>query len=220
MQGLPYVLYNVGMSLDGKIALETYTPSFSSPQDWQEVHQLRASVDAIMVGIRTVLRDDPALTVRHVPPPLVPPAKVVVDSQARMPLGAKVLQGSAKCFVATTSSASLANIQKLQRASAQVIVCGESWVDLPRLLKILHSDWNIHKILLEGGGTLAYSMLCHRLVHEIRVAISPVIVGSRGGIALAEGKIVPSLEQAIQLQLIEHYPLGDVFILRYKVKYS
>src|SRR5436853_1422778 len=169
----PYVILNAAMSLDGKIATYTGDSRMSSPADLGRVHRLRASVDGIMVGMRTLLRDDPKLTVklargrkRH---------RIIVDSTAQTPLTSYVVRTAREIptIVAVTSRAPKNRIEILERRGVKVFVSGNGpLVSVQILLQTLRK-LGIRKILLEGGGALNWSRLGSGLVDEISVAVTP-----------------------------------------------
>ena len=122
----PYVILNCAMTLDGKIATKTGSSEISGKMDSLRVHELRKEVDAIMVGINTVLADDPKLTVHKIQASQEDnPLRVVVDSKARTPLFSRVLNSDAPTIIAVSEIADSEKIKKLGE-KAEVIVCGKS----------------------------------------------------------------------------------------------
>src|SRR6266852_4150415 len=163
----PYVILNAAMSLDGKIATYTGDSRMSSPADLRRVHRLRASVDGIMVGMRTLLRDNPQLTVKFAKDRR--PNRIIVDSKAQTPLTSYVVRTARETptIVAVTSRAPKNRIEILERRGVKVFVCGEGrLVSVKILLQILRK-LEVRKILLEGGGALNWSMLSSGLVDEV-----------------------------------------------------
>ncbi len=211
----PYVILNAGMTLDGKIATKSRDTKISCYEDLIRVHILRSKVDAVMVGINTVLNDDPRLTVHKIKSKKQP-IRIVVDSRARTPLHSRILNNEAKTIIATTKLADKSKIKKLEEKGAEVIICGEKKVDLIKLMEILY-DKGIRKLLLEGGGTLNWSMLKHRLIDEVIVAIAPVIVGGKDAVTLVDGEGFDLVEEGIKLKLRRYYILGEDLILEYEV---
>ncbi len=208
----PKVIINAAMSVDGKIALVGGKRiRISDEKDFRRVHELRNSVDAILVGINTILKDDPKLTVKekYVKNPRNP-VRVVLDSKLRIPEGAKVLNNMAKTIVATTEAAPQRNI------NAEIIRCGEKQVDLKCLLAEL---WRrgIRSVMVEGGGTVIHSFLKEGLVDELDVFVGSIIIGG-GAPTLAEGVGAEDEDGVIKLKLIECKPLGDGVLLRYGVE--
>ncbi len=213
----PYVVLNAAMSLDGKIATFTGDSRMSSPADMRRVHRLRASVDAIMVGLRTLLRDDPKLTVRFVKAPK--PCRIIVDSNALSPPSSHVVRTAREIptIIAVTSRAPKKRVEALKEKGVTVIVCGRGpLVSLKLLLNRLRR-LGIRRILLEGGGTLNWSMLSNQLVDEISVAITPRILGGSTATTLIEGKGNALVRDAIQLKLLGSARYGPDLVVRYKV---
>ncbi len=211
----PYVIMNAGMTLDGKLATVAGDTRISGKEDLERVHRIRAEVDAVMVGIGTVLHDDPRLTVHRVESSRQP-ARVVADSLARTPPGARVLSDEAPTIIGVSEAAPEHRVQRLKEAGAEVVVCGERRVELPCFMERLYG-MGIRKLLLEGGGELNFSMLREGLVDEVRVAIAPVIVGGRSSVTLADGEGFESIDSGVQLRLLRYYPLGKDLVLEYEV---
>lgn len=213
----PYVILNSAMSLDGKIATFTGDSRLSSPEDLRRVHRLRASVDGIMIGVGTLLADDPNLTVKHAKGPN--PTRIIVDSNARTPLNANVVRTARQTptVVAVTSRAQLLRVRGLRRAGVRVLSCGNrSKVSLPILMKNLRA-MRINRILLEGGGTMNWSMLNQRLVDEVSVAISPRILGGADATTLVDGEGVSRVREGVELRLLSRKKYGKDLVLRYEV---
>lgn len=205
------------MSLDGKIATLRGNSKLSSSEDLRRVHRLRASVDAIMVGLGTLLGDDPKLTVKLAR--VANPMRVIVDSKARTPLNAYVVKTASQTptIIGVTSRASTRKVRALQKAGVTVVTCGSaSRVSLPLLLRRLW-DRGVRRMLLEGGGTLNWSMLSEGLVDEVSVAISPRILGGAGSVTLADGVGVERVEDALRLRLVSTKAYGSDIVLRYWV---
>jgi 2,5-diamino-6-(ribosylamino)-4(3H)-pyrimidinone 5'-phosphate reductase len=202
------------MTLDGKIASKSRDSKISCPQDIKRVHMLRSEVDGIMVGINTALIDDPKLTAHKIEGGRNP-TRIVVDSKARIPLSANVFKGDAKTIIAVSRSAPGEKLREIGK-KGEVIVCGKRKVDLRCLMRELYHR-GIRKLLLEGGGTLNWSMLKAGLVDEVRVAIAPRIVGGSDAVTLVEGEGYELVEQGVKLRLKRCYPLGEDYVLEYEV---
>ncbi len=213
----PYVVLNSAMSLDGKIATSGGESRLSSSMDLERVHRLRASVDGVMVGMGTLIADDPKLTVKLVRGRN--PQRIIVDSNARTPLDAYVIRTASQTptIIAVTSKAPKRRTKRLEKAGAVVLTCGTGpQVSLSLLLRRLRA-MGIEKILLEGGGTLNWNMLSQGLVDEVFVAISPRILGGAGAVTLAEGGGVARIKDAVRLRLMSARKYGSDLVLRYKV---
>lgn len=211
----PYVILNSAMTLDGKISTREGDSQISCEEDLDRAHKLRSDVDAVMVGIGTVLADNPALTVRRVEGEN--PIRVIVDSEARTPSEARVLNSSAPTIVAVAEKAEESERERLRSQDVQVIVAGEEKVDLSSLLENL-SDQNLNKILLEGGSTLNWSMLSEGLVDEVRIAVNPCIVGGEDAKTLAGGLGVGKTSDGIKLKLVKSEEVGKNLLLVYEVE--
>lgn len=212
----PYTILNAAMTLDGKIATRTGSSEISGPEDLLRVHQLRKEVDAIMVGVNTVLVDDPRLTVHKIPAKdRDQPLRIVVDSKARTPANARIFNRDAPSLIAVSQRAKQDKIQSIP-GNVTIIECGEEQVDLDILMQEL-SERGIKTLLLEGGATLNYSMLIRGLVDEVRICIAPMIVGGADAKSLVEGEGISQMDKAIKLDLRKTYHCGKDLILEYKV---
>jgi 2,5-diamino-6-(ribosylamino)-4(3H)-pyrimidinone 5'-phosphate reductase len=213
----PYVILNAAMSLDGKIATYTGDSRMSSPADFRRVHRLRASVDGIMVGTRTLLRDNPKLTARFAKEHK--PHRIIVDSNALTPVTSYVVR-TAKAIptvVAVTSRAPKNRIKILKQRGVKVLVCGTGPLVSVKILLQTLRKLGIRKILLEGGGALNWSMLNNRLVDEVSVAITPRILGGQKAVSLVEGRGSPLVRDGINLRLLNTTKYGPDLVVRYKV---
>jgi 2,5-diamino-6-(ribosylamino)-4(3H)-pyrimidinone 5'-phosphate reductase len=213
----PLVILNAAMSLDGKIATFTGDSRMSSPADIRRVHRLRASVDAIMVGLRTLLRDDPKLTVKFFKSHN--PSRIIVDSNALSPHNSYVVRTAREIptIIAVTSRAPKKRIEALKKKGVTVIVCGRGPLVSLRVLMRRLRRIGIRRLLLEGGGTLNWNMLSNRLVDEISVAVTPRVLGGSEATSLVEGKGTALVRNGMQLKLLSHERYGPDLVVRYKV---
>ena len=211
----PYVILNAAMTLDGKIATVSGDSRISCEADLDRVHKLRASVDAVMVGVGTVLADNPSLTVRRARGKS--PTRIVIDSFAKTPPDAKVLDNLAPTVIASTKSAPTRMLQKLRAEGAKILIAGEKEVNLHRLLKKLRSA-GVRKLLLEGGSTLNWGMLKKGLVDEVQVAVAPRIVGGAAAKTLVGGAGFGEVRRGVGLKLKKVRKVGKCLLLTYRVK--
>jgi 2,5-diamino-6-(ribosylamino)-4(3H)-pyrimidinone 5'-phosphate reductase len=213
------VSINAAMTIDGKIATNLGDSAISSKQDLRRLHRLRSSVDAIVIGISTVIVDNPRLTVRLVKRCGTTPVRIIVDSTGRIPLDSKILKSASKIntIVAVTSKTSDRRIDKIKSAGAMVIVAGARTVDLKELFCIL-KKMGFNKILVEGGGELNWSILQLGIVNELMVTVAPRIVGGRTATTLVEGDGYTRISESIKTELIKisRQNNGEV-ILYYKL---
>jgi 2,5-diamino-6-(ribosylamino)-4(3H)-pyrimidinone 5'-phosphate reductase len=223
------VIINVAMTTDGKIdTIERRGAMISSAEDWVRVDRLRAESDAVMVGGRTLIDEDPRLTVKS--PELRKerlsrgqpenPIKVGVISQADLELeGRFINEGSAHVLLFTSERTSSNQIKKLKESEVEVFVAGEKRVDLVLMLLKL-KERGIQRVLVEGGGTLNSALIQAGLVDEINVFIAPLIFGGASAPTLADG-VGLNAGDAIQLQTkaVDHLEDGAV-IIHYQVMNS
>ncbi len=213
----PFVILNAAMSLDGKIATSTGDSKLSSPEDLKRVHMLRRSVDGIMVGKRTLQVDDPKLTVKLVRGRN--PQRIIVDSLAQTPLSTRVVRTARQTptLIAVTTRAPKQRVIALEKAGVTVLKSGNGrLVSLTQLLPKLRG-MGIRRILVEGGGTLNWSMLSEGLVDEVSVAVSPRILGSKNAVSLVQGPGVRTTAEGFRLRLVSARRYGADLVLRYKV---
>ncbi|MBA3043718.1 2,5-diamino-6-(ribosylamino)-4(3H)-pyrimidinone 5'-phosphate reductase [archaeon] len=207
-----HVIINCAMSADGKIALPSGVQTkISNEEDMKRVHLLRNECDAILVGINTIISDDPKITVKgkYVKNPRKP-MRIVLDSKLRIPDNANVLDGSAPTIIATTENSS----RKIK--NAEIIECGKDRVDLKKLLRILEEK-GVKKLLVEGGSTIIWSFLNERISDELMVFVGPVVIGGEKSPTPAGGVGVKSFEGIIPLKLIDVKRIGDGVLLHYEV---
>lgn len=211
----PFCLFKGAMSLDGKIATFTGDSRWiSSEASRKEVHQLRHDFAAIMVGIGTVLKDNPTLDARRNRKISKDPLKVVVDSMARISLDANVLKNNPQLLVmAVTQQADPQKITDLRRMGVQVVVCPEkeNQVDLEYLMLALGS-MDVDSVLLEGGGTLAFSAVRDHLVDKILFFIAPKFLGGKKSPTILEGDGVKRVSEAIPVQSLEIKKRKEEFV--------
>ena len=178
---------------------------------------MRASVDGIMVGRRTLLRDDPKLTVKLARERK--PHRIIVDSNAQTPLTSFVVRTANEIptIVAVTSRAPKNRIENLEERGVKLLVCGRGQLVSVKILLQTLRKLGIRKILLEGGGALNWSMLSSGLVDELSVAIIPRILGGEKAVSLVEGKGSPLVRDGVKLQLLNTAKYGPDLVVRYKV---
>jgi diaminohydroxyphosphoribosylaminopyrimidine deaminase / 5-amino-6-(5-phosphoribosylamino)uracil reductase len=216
----PFVLLKVAASLDGKIATVTGESRWITNECSRLlVHQLRDQVDAVMVGINTVLRDDPLLTTRLPGGGGRDPIRIVVDSRLRIPYEAKVLTASptACTIIATTASAPDEKRRQLEALGAKVLVIdGDgSGVPLAPLMDQLGA-MQVTSILLEGGGELHGAALRAGIVDKVLYFIAPKLLGGRTAPPAIGGEGFARLVEAVTLERTQVKRLdGDLLIEGY-----
>jgi 2,5-diamino-6-(ribosylamino)-4(3H)-pyrimidinone 5'-phosphate reductase len=214
-----YVIINSAMTVDGKIATISGNSTVSSMDDLRRVHSIRSSVDGIVVGISTVLMDNPRLTARLAKISRKEPARVIIDSTARIPLDSRILKTAdrIKTIIAVTTRANSSRIKKIQNTGALVITAGTEYVNL-RMVFALLKKMGFKKILVEGGGEINWSILKLGIANELIVTIAPRIVGGRSAITIVEGEGYSKMNEGIRLKLkrIVKQDSGEI-VLYYKI---
>ncbi|MHB8602886.1 MAG: 2,5-diamino-6-(ribosylamino)-4(3H)-pyrimidinone 5'-phosphate reductase [Nitrosotalea sp.] len=197
----PYVILSAAISIDGKIATRTRKSNLSSRKDLIRVHNLRKSVDAIIVGKNTIHVDDPLLTVRYVKGNN--PIRVILDSKGSLSTKSNVIKTAKNIpTILVVSENAPRNVKKFTAKGVQVVRCGKKKIDIKKLLKIL-GDKGIKKIVLEGGGTTNWYFFKEKLVDEIIVTITPYILGGSTAISLVEGVGFEKISNSFKLKKIE-----------------
>jgi diaminohydroxyphosphoribosylaminopyrimidine deaminase / 5-amino-6-(5-phosphoribosylamino)uracil reductase len=219
--GCPYVTLKAGMTLDGRIATESGLSRWiTGTASRRDVHRLRSEVDAVLVGIGTVLADDPALTARR-PPRLVrlaakQPLRVVLDSRLRIPTSATILsqQKQAPTLLATTEAAPRAKQRVLARKGIEVLrfPSAKGRVQLRPLLKRLGRQGATHA-LLEGGSELNAAFLQAGLVNEVRLYVAPALLGGARSIGVIGGPSPRRPAQAVPLRHVDVRRLGADLVI-------
>lgn len=203
---------NAATSADGKIALPGRKPlALSGREDLARVHRLRESTDAILVGVGTVLADDPSLLAKaeHLGRASArQPLRVVLDSRGRTPPDARVLDDRARTLVVTAEDAPARDW-----GSVDVARCGKAQVDLHLALAAIRAR-GARSVLVEGGATVIGAFLAARLVHEMTVYVAPVVVGG-GAPSLVEGGFAPGAPP-LALELVAVERLGEGALLSWR----
>lgn len=219
---LPYVIMKTAMTLDGKIASKTGDSRWvSNEKSRVRVHQLRNELSGIMVGVDTVIADDPILTTRLENEEGRNPVRIVVDSSARIPLESKIVNTAdqAKTIVVVTEKADSIKIAGIQELGNDVLMVKSrnGRVDLPDLMLKL-GEAGIDGILLEGGATLNFSALEAGIVDEVMSFIAPKIIGGVNSKSPVGGEGIDKMKDAIELEDIKYEQLGQDLMLRGKIK--
>lgn len=215
--GRPYVTLKAGMTLDGKLATATGESRWiTGERSRREVHQLRGDVDAVLIGLRTVLADDPSLTARTGSRleqlASKQPLRIVVDSRLRTPVKAQILaqQDKAKTIIATTAAASAARRSVLQKQGIEILTVPalQGRVSLPALLKQLGRR-GIMSLLVEGGSEVNAAMLKAQLVDHIRFYVAPLLLGGQNAKGVIGGTSPARLAGAIEVRHMVTRSIGN-----------
>jgi diaminohydroxyphosphoribosylaminopyrimidine deaminase/5-amino-6-(5-phosphoribosylamino)uracil reductase len=208
-KGMPFVTLKFAQTLDGRIATATGSSQWISSDDSLKLaHRLRSVHDAVMVGIGTLLKDDPRLTVRLARG--TSPIRVLADSRLRIPLDSKVLkeQDIAATIIATTSRASKrkkASLTNMGIEVMEVAADGHGRVDLEKLL-LRMGKLSISSVLVEGGSRIITSLLSENLADKLIVAVAPKILGK--GIEAVGNLGISEIAQSLKLSPVKVYRKG------------
>jgi len=221
----PFIFINSAMSADGKLSTkERKQVRISGKLDFGRVDELRAQADAVMVGIGTVLSDDPSLTVksperkaaRKAAGKSENPVRIIVDSAARTPLDADIFKkGEGIRIIAVSNAAPAENVEKLEK-KALVIKTGTNKVDLSELAGNL-KEIGINTLMVEGGATLNWGMLSAGLVDEIYTFVGNLIIGGATSPTFTDGEGFLEAEM-LDLELLSIEKIEDGVLLKWKVK--
>ncbi len=186
-EGRPFVALKYALSIDARLSEDPGRPSrISSRRAIVEAHRLRAAHDALLVGIGTVLADDPRLTVREWRPPRRPPARVVLDSRLRLPPGSRLAQTAreAPVWACTAEDASAERAAALTGLGVEIlrVVRRKSATDGLDLRAVLAALWDrgVRSVLCEGGGQLGSALLAGGHVNRLYAFLAPRLFGEPG----------------------------------------
>lgn len=208
----PYVVINCAMSVDGKIA----SPSgkqmrISSEEDIKRMYGLRNKSDAVLVGVNTVLSDNPKLTVKekYVKEPKNP-IRIILDSTCKTPTVALTVDEKAPTWIATSISCN-----KKYGENVETIICEknkEGFIDLNKLLDILYKR-GVKKLMVEGGSTVISNFLKQGLVDDFFLYVGPMIIGGKDTPSLIKGE----LDSNLNFKLVKSTNIGNGILLHYRL---
>jgi len=207
----PEIIINCAASADGRLALaDGRQIRISSEEDIARVHRLRNSVDAILVGIGTVLKDDPKLTVKekYISGEARRPVRIVLDSHGRTPPDSLVLNGDAPTIIATDEECTA------EFENAEVIRCGRGRVDISCLMAELYKK-GICRLMVEGGSRVIGSFVKESLFDRLNIYYGSILLGGNGP-AITSGFSSMSERDIIPLELISVERLGSGVMHTYR----
>lgn len=220
-QGMPFVTVKIAQSFDGRIATRTGDSKWIT-QDRSRIfsHRLRSQFDAVMVGINTVLRDNPKLNAWF---SKRQPARIIIDSRLSTPYDAEIFLQEGKVIIVTipTTPGQETENRNLLSKKATILEVKEKagQVNLKDALRKL-AQQGITNILVEGGGTLNGSLFDERLVDKVSFFISPKIIGGKDAVGSVMGRGVARVEKAIRLNEVRFKKLGEDFLVEGYVQYN
>ncbi len=207
------VIINCAASVDGKIALpDRKQTRISSEEDIARVHRLRAEVHAILVGVGTILSDDPKLTVKEKYARGKNPLRVVLDTHLRTPEDAFVLNDMAPTLIFNS-------LKDGSYGNAELFRCPENkgYVGLNCVLSELERR-GIGTLMVEGGSTVIWEFLRQGKADELNIFLGDMVIGGRDSPTVADGRGAQSIEDIVKLEFIEARRMDGGMLLRYHLK--
>jgi diaminohydroxyphosphoribosylaminopyrimidine deaminase / 5-amino-6-(5-phosphoribosylamino)uracil reductase len=220
--GRPFVIAKSALTLDGFTATSTgHSMWVTGEVARRYVHRLRSRVDAVMVGVGTVIADNPLLTSRFAGKNSRNPHRIIVDTHLKIPPDSRLLNDDAdvRNYIVTGKKVSGEKIKRVERSNTSVIRCPvkDNHIDLTALMDII-GQINITSILLEGGAALMGSMLRERLIDKFLIFKAPKLLGGSDGMPMATGKGPLSMNDTLNLDRIKTRMIGpDILISGYPV---
>ena len=210
----PKIILSAAISLDGKMATTSGDSKLSSKKDLVRLHKLRSRIDSILVGKKTVVKDDPELTVRYSKGKN--PIRIILDSSGTIPNKSKILQTSnnVKTIVVVSEKITKKNLQRLKKFPIELWIIGKNQVDIKSLIKKFEQK-KIKTILLEGGGTLNWEFVKNNLIDEYYITVTPFILGGQNAISLVQGEGFDKIAKSPHLRLKSVKRLENDLVLHY-----
>ncbi len=206
----PWVIAKCGMTLDGKIATAKGESQWiTSPASRRKAHGLRAGADAILVGINTVLQDDPLLTARGKFSLSEQPYRIVLDTSARIPLKSRILNPPHRTWIIVGPKAPAKKIARLQKVGVTVSVIPKTkeGLSIKAILRILGKA-NVVTLFVEGGGAVFDSFSRARCIHEVVFFIAPTVLGGAQSIKTVAGRGFPEWRESLALDNLQLQKVG------------
>ena len=201
------------MSADGKIALPDRSQiRLSNKEDMERVNKLRKESDAILVGIGTVIEDNPRLIIKNNKNLSTNPVRVVLDTNGRTPINSNVLDDKSRTIIAVGN-----HFAGEIPVNSEVIKCGDEQIDIELLMEKLY-ERGLKNILVEGGENVLWSFLNQKLFDEINIFVASLIVGGAKTPTVAGGPGFTNKIDTLQLKLKEAEKIGNGILLKYRKK--
>jgi diaminohydroxyphosphoribosylaminopyrimidine deaminase/5-amino-6-(5-phosphoribosylamino)uracil reductase len=219
--GMPFVILKAAASLDGRIATRTGDSKWiSNERSRQTVHHLRSHVDAVLVGINTVVMDDPLLTVRLRKGKINDPLRIVLDPRLRIPLKAKILEDPSQTLIVTGAGASIRKKNNLESKGVEIISLPEQGgrISIREMLSVLGRR-GLSSLLVEGGAEVHGSFLMEKQLDKLVLFIAPLLIGGRQAKGMVGGGGITRISEALRFKEMKVKSLkGDIFVEAYPEK--
>ncbi len=212
---IPFITAKAAVSLDGKISTKKFSSRWiSSPQTREYFHLLRGEYDALMIGVNTLIKDDPLLTIRHPNWKGKRLTRIILDSHLRFPLKARILStlSQGKILVFTTQNASQKKADALRRGGVEVVILSSSRINLKKVLSWLGLH-EISSVLVEGGGHLLTSMFEEKMVDKTFISISPKLIGGATAPSFLQGTGVDLIKDSLYLKRTHSFQIDEDIIM-------
>src|SRR3989337_1484303 len=219
---LPYVTVKWAMSIDGKIATHTGESRWITCEESRKyVHKIRGQMDGVLVGINTVVRDDPLLTCRIEGGRN--PKRIVVDSSALLPVNSRLLStiNEGEIIVAVSKNAQRNRVEKLEQLGCKIVQTKDMncRVDLKELFQRL-GEMKLTNILVEGGSRVITSVIEDRLADRVMVFVAPIIIGGEGAKSPVLGTGINKISEAAEIDEVEIKRFSNEIVIEGTLKYS
>lgn len=212
----PYVIINCAMSADGKIASPTGKQlRISNEEDIIRMYTLRNSCDAVLVGVETILSDNPKLTVKedYIENPKNP-IRIILDTHCRTKVDALAVDDKAKTLIITNGEC-----DKNYGANVEVVQCDinpDGFINLKKMLEILY-NYGIKKLMVEGGSTVIWNFLKQGFIDDMFVYIGPMIIGGKYTPSMADGEGITGEDDIINLEIVEITKMKPGLLVHYRL---
>jgi diaminohydroxyphosphoribosylaminopyrimidine deaminase/5-amino-6-(5-phosphoribosylamino)uracil reductase len=212
---IPFVAAKAAISLDGKLATHTFSSQWiSSSETRKYIHLLRGEFDALLIGVNTLIKDNPLLTIRHSNWRRKHLVRIILDSHLRFPLKSRILStlSQGKILVFTLKNAPQRKVDALQSKGVQVIPLTSRRVDLNKVLSWLGKH-EISSVMVEGGGLLLTALLEEKLADKIFVTLSPKLIGGIKAPSLLQGKGADFIKDSLVLKRTHSFQIDEDIIM-------
>ena len=212
----PYVIINCAMSADGKIALPNGKQlRISCDEDIERMYKLRNQYDAVLVGVGTILSDDPKLTVKdkYIKNPKQP-IRIILDTNCKTPTNAQAVSNNTKTYIFTKEKCN-----KNYGENVNIIQCPtdkEGLLDLDKMLNIIFNH-GVKSLMVEGGSKVIWSFLNKRLADDLYIYVAPIVIGGKNTPTLTDGIGIKSINDIINLKIIKVKKFGPGLLIHYKM---